>query len=207
MTVSLRRNGQEKLRLPVDVKTDGTLWAKGIPLINSTASGIDMDKAKALVSTKKYSEIPIEWLIKLGDNAGGLVAVDTAIEQKAAQAAYEKENPGAKEYAKIMNRIYIAKKHIHNFDDYADTGAAYNDLAKAESELAAWKIAYPKEAAEKEAEDFIEKAEKEESQAVGAMIYDCDGSLGYEDQVERRDAFLAKAKGFRAMADEVRRIS
>jgi len=55
-------------------------------------------------------------------------------------------------------------------------------------------------AAREERRAINDQAEHEDSMAVGALTYDCDGSISPEAQNKRHDEFKAKAKGLRAEA-------
>ena len=72
------RGGERKLRLPgksVEIKTDGTLWYQGYPIlgINDPA---EKARVAVLAKARMFSEIPAEHFVRLGDNPNGIWAGD-----------------------------------------------------------------------------------------------------------------------------------
>lgn len=73
--------------------------------------------------------------------------------------------------------------------------------AKADARLKEWRDKYPEEARKEDARQLIAQAEKQESLAKGALVYDADGSISSEEQTKRHDEFMDKAKEYRKQAD------
>ena len=112
------RGNERKLTLPgpsVSIKSDGTLWCEGKPIL-----GIEDQAEKAriitLVKSKKYNQIPAEYFTRLGDNANGLWAGDDAAWEKhpATQAEYQKAQERAAQEAKTVT-IYLSSRGWGDF--------------------------------------------------------------------------------------------
>lgn len=77
-TVRVVRDGQLKLSIParlIEVRSDGTLWHNGMPILGITDPAI-VDRVAADIRRKRYNTIPPDAYTRLGDNPNGLWAGD-----------------------------------------------------------------------------------------------------------------------------------
>jgi len=74
---------------------------------------------------------------------------------------------------------------------------------EADQRLAAWRAKYPRAAAAEHAAELQSQADHAEQMAAGAMVYDCDGSLGQDDQEQRATNYRIKAANLRAEAERM----
>ncbi len=82
-------------------------------------------------------------------------------------------------------------------------GEYYGLLADAEAALKAWTAKYPAAAAKERANDLRAKADRQDSLAAGALVYDADGWLSSEEQERRAAEFKVRAAELRAEADRI----
>lgn len=188
---------------------DGTLWSPGkyaMPLIDSMAKetlAFGLDKIQALVKAKKYEEIPTGCYARVGVSPSGLEVRsfdDINAEKIAAMTPAQKERKRISElYAKAERRFNASDDN--NITDY------YHYKQEADAALKVWQHKYPKEAALETCDWLEEQAAHEEYLAQGAMLYDADGSISDDEQIERRDEHLAKAKELREQAKIMREMN
>jgi hypothetical protein len=108
-----------------------------------------------------------------------------------------RNDPANVERRRIAAMYAKARRH----EDYP--GEYYAMLADADAALMAWREKYPKAAARERAEDLRAKADRQESLAKGALVYDADGLYSTEDQERRAAEFRAKAAELRAEAAKI----
>ena len=193
------RDGKETMRLPnCTPRADGSLWCSGMPILDGLApGGLTKAQIEPLAKARKFAEIPACNFAKLGTNPSGLV-IRWADEYDAEQrAAYQEANPGCVERGEIERLLARAEKHR----DYP--GEYYGILAEHKRRLAAWRLKYPAEARQEDADDLRAKADYQRSLASGALTYDCDGSLTREHQQARYDEFAATATLLEKQAAEL----
>ena len=102
------RDGEIKLRFAmssVQVKTDGTLWVGGNPILG-VEDPTEKKRIKALTKKRQYDQIPDKYFTRLGDNPNGLWAgsdeewdkhpAKVEADRKAAEKAAEKAAKDAK---------------------------------------------------------------------------------------------------------------
>jgi len=103
----------------VTVRSDGTLWVNGntAPLVNASGT-LGADELAKINTAKAWDKIPSDNFYRLGQNAGGKVAVDDAAEYEAKHAAQIEAQRAAK-----AQRAADARKHdaIYN-----EGGEGYN---------------------------------------------------------------------------------
>jgi len=110
------RDGEVKLSIPgpsADIKSDGTIWVSGMPIL-----GIDdpkiKTKAASAVKEKRYNDIPADAWVRLGDNPNGVWA--------GWDAEWEKhpENAPPKEAEKEYGRGYCYNCDSYCYGDCGD---------------------------------------------------------------------------------------
>jgi hypothetical protein len=111
--------GQEiKLILPgpsITVKSDGTLWSSGMPIL-----GIEDATEKAriaeLARAKKYDAIPAEYFTRLGDNPNGLWAgTDSDWDKHPLKAEQDRIATGKEVERAKRVRIYLSSRGWGDF--------------------------------------------------------------------------------------------
>jgi len=130
------RNGEIRLKFPASMvteKADGTLWVQGNPLL-----GVSDPEQKtalaALVRAKKWSEIPAEAYVKLGDNSNGVWAgYDDDWENNPAKLAADKASAEASELAKRTRIIHLCTRGWGDFSPVEWLG----DIERPENEIVA----------------------------------------------------------------------
>jgi ribose 1,5-bisphosphokinase PhnN len=82
-------------------------------------------------------------------------------------------------------------------------GSYFPAKMKAEAALKAWREKYPREAALEVASRLRRQAESLKSKALGALVYDADGSLDAAHQQKRHDDWMAEAQTKLAEAEKL----
>ena len=101
-------------------------------------------------------------------------------------------HPGAAERKEIAD-LFSRADHAEHNPGYQDYPLACALRAEARGRLHTWSKRYPAEWTEERAADLRAAAEHQRDLAVGATVWDCDGSLSREDQESRAAAFNAEA--------------
>ena len=197
-TVICKRNGKVVLRIPgAEVRSDGSVWRNGIPVIDSQAvGGLGVEPTNTLVKAARWAEIPACSYARMGVNPSGLVLADEAAELAESRReadAYLAVHPEVVERAEITRLYEAAHRSEHRDTDDNQMMRACQQRARADKLLAAWRIKYPDAARAEKATDLRSQAADKRSLAAGALAYDCDGSLTAEMQQERHDNYMREA--------------
>jgi len=198
-TLVMVRDGTVKLRVPrVEERSDGTLWCNDSPLLNATGLGaLPADATKALVRAKAWSNIPAGAWARMGENAGGLLVIESDEWSRRGQA--DRTRPGGYERAQIDALLFQANR-LANGPSEDNVSGPISLRAEARRRLAQWRENYPAEAAEERADELRSLAEHEDHLAVGALTYDADGWISREDQNRRAAEHRTKADEYRRQA-------
>jgi hypothetical protein len=204
-TVVCRRDGNVTLRVPrADVRADGTVWYKGNPILDGSAVGaLPKSAAAELVRSKAWDKIPATMYARMGVNPSGLELVDDAVELAAARQAameYRDAHPEMVEREAISQLFAAAYRSEQHDTDDNQMMRAMRQRSEATSRLAAWRAKYPDAARAEEASELRSRAADKRELAVGALVYDCDGSLSREMQQERHDCLMREADDLDAQA-------
>jgi len=169
------------------VDTDGCITSNtGHPYLNKELlSTVDM----AALAQGKIESIPREKWLKIGGNAGG----KTVMVESDYQQEHVKIHPADAEYIKIIGGIDREIQRAENspYYDYGHICQLRIDRARA---LTTWRAKWPEKAVEHDIRDLKVEAENLKSKAVGALVYDCDGSFDAAYRKKRHDEFMARAK-------------
>lgn len=203
------RNGVEKIRVMAEVRNGVLRSGKNI-LINNDLIKAPHTPARVCAAIKAGKITPeIEAMgMRIGDNGNGLVvrwAADVDAEDRAkAQAEYEAlpaDVRAAQEERAAIDRLFAAAWKSENQDtDDMQMDRAMRQRSEANRRLAAWKTKYQTAAENEKKKDLMAQAEKLDELAVGALVYDCDGSLTPEMQQQRHDEFKSRAAELRKQA-------
>jgi hypothetical protein len=210
--VQVTRDGEIKLTVPAEIR-NGVLRHGQAILINGDLVRAPWTKetvAAAIKTGRITAEIEAMGM-RIGDNGNGLVVrwLDEvqAEERAQAQAAYDAlpgEVRAAREERAAIDKLYRRAHQSLNHDtDDNNLMRGYSLRAEADQRLAAWRKQYPEAAKEERRAALLAQAEHEESLAVGALTYDCDGSFSPEYQRQRHDEMMAKAAALRRQAEEL----
>lgn len=82
-------------------------------------------------------------------------------------------------------------------------GSYFPAKMKAEAALKAWREKWPREASREDARRLRRQAEHLKSKAMGARVYDADGSLSAAHQQKRHDDWMAEAETKLAEAEKL----
>jgi hypothetical protein len=201
-TYRVSRNGETKMSLPMEKHSDGTLWHKNSPLIDSEAEGFKRIGKPAIAEMLKngeYDKIPAECFAREGMSASGLEVIDYETIREEGIAAI---TPAQIERNRI-SAMFAAARRLANSDSEDNVAGPMIIEGKAWAALAQWKKDYPVEAKEEKKAAMILEAEELESKADGALVYDMDGSLTSETQQARHDEMMADAKKIRDAANSL----
>jgi len=193
------RDEQIKMVITGDVRYNGELWVNGNPMIDSKSAAYIAapDAIKAAQIAKEWDKIPAEAIAHIGtNNATGLTIIKQADYLAAKAAAI---TPAQRDRIEI-NKMYAKASAIEQSDSEDNVSEPMRIRSAARTMLAAWSIKYPADAAAEEKAKLISKAADLRSKAVGALMYDCDGSLSEADQQARHDDMIAQAVAIEAEA-------
>jgi hypothetical protein len=129
--------------------------------------------------------------------------VDDAVELAAARQAameYRDAHPEMVEREAISQLFAAAYRSEQHDTDDNQMMRAMRQRSEATSRLAAWRAKYPDAARAEEASELRSRAADKRELAVGALVYDCDGSLSREMQQERHDCLMREADDLDAQA-------
>lgn len=200
---SVKRNGEIKMVHPFEVRANGTLWSKGMPLLDSEAAdfiALGKEKILELAHAKRWADIPDGCFARVGLNPSGLLVEDLQAAREAAEAA---RTPAQKERRRISEMYYRADRLANSASENNVAGPMII-RAEADAALAKWRKDYPDEAREEDARKIDAQADREEELAAGALLYDADGSISDDEQQKRHDEHMAKASELRAKAAAMR---
>ena len=188
----------DEVKMPITdptIKTDGTIWIRGIPLLGITDPAI---KSKAVEAVKRqaWGEIPADAYTRIGDNANGL----TVIKQSDYLAAKEAAITPAQQMRREINKLYYQADRLANSDSEDNVSGPMFLRGRADKMLVEWRTKYPVDADKERRDALMSKAADLRDKAVGALIYDCDGSLSQDDQQARHDDYIHQAEALEAEA-------
>jgi len=201
------RNGQVKMPLlNPTIKADGTVWIKGMPVLDSQSDGgkkIGIDRLTALTRAKDYANIPADCFAKVGVNPSGLTVI-TQAEYRAQSRAEVEAARAARTPAQVerdrISGLYRKAYQRRDASDDCNVMDYYRIKGQADAALAKWREDYPEEAKEERRAELRAKAEKERELAQGALFYDSDGWLDEAARQARHDEFIARAEALEAEA-------
>ena len=114
-------------------------------------------------------------------------AVGKAIKEHKASVEAMRNRPSAIARAKVSGLYNRAAGLV------GDAGEYYPALNRAQAAKAQWEKDYPEDAKKERKENLLVEAESLKSKAIGALVYDADGSLTAADQQKNHDEWMAKA--------------
>ena len=174
---------------------DGTLWGKAgksCPLINQAGQGeLTKEQIVEYCNKGQFDKLPKEVFCKEGMNLGGLEVITLNEHQARAKA----KRDAARTPAQIEREaiIELCRKSEAEIDNPHDSILYWKYKNEASARFEKWKRNYPNGWKREQAEDLMSMAERQKSLAVGALVYDMDGSLSAEDQKDRHDKFMQTA--------------
>lgn len=115
-------------------------------------------------------------------------AVEKAISDYRAEVETARKDPARIARNKVAEMYANARRRI----DYP--GEYYPLLKVAEKAMKEWRETYPEAAKAERKSNLLAQAEELKSKAIGALVYDADGSLTAEDQQKRHDEWMAEAE-------------
>ena len=124
-------------------------------------------------------------------------AVGKAIKEHKDSVEAMRNHPSAIARAKVSDLFRRAAGLIDDASDY------YPALSRAQAAKAQWEKNYPAEAKKERKENLLADAESLKGKAIGALVYDADGSLTAADQQKNHDEWMAKAN---AKIEEANRL-
>jgi len=195
-TVRVLREGEVKLVLPgAEIRTGGTVWCNGIPVIDGqsqAAKDVGIDAINAAVKMQDWASIPKGAYGRMGMSESGLEII-TADEHEQRTDNRVRAKLAARTPAQI-ERDEIEGMYADAEDCRDYPGDYFRLLGRAKARLEAWKEQYPAAATEEHAQELRSAAEEKRSLASGALVYDADGSLDNAEQHRRHDEFVAEAE-------------
>ncbi len=197
-------DGKVALTVPGELRSDGAIWSpSGAPLINGVLlaqAGISKEAYGRAARAGKFTASMLACCLRLGENPCGRTVRDkTAADRTRAQRAETEMTPANRERREI-DRLFAKAERCDRSEDDVEY---YNLRCEAKSRLEKWQRLYPTEYARERADAIRAKAQHRRDLAAGAMTYDCDGSLSYNDQCSRRDEMLEEAASLDAEADAI----
>ena len=188
------------------IKADGTVWVKGMPLLDSQSAGakeIGIDRLTALTRAKDYANIPADAFARIGTNPSGLIVISQA-EYRAQDKAKIDAAKAARTPAQVeRDRIRGLYRKAYQRRDASDDDNVmdyYRIRGQADAALAKWREQYPEDAKEERRAELRARADKQRELAQGALFYDSDGWLDDAARQARHDEFIAKAEALEAEA-------
>lgn len=196
--MAIRSNEVKMVLNNVTIKANGEVWAWDRPLIDSQSDAYkaDPDGIKAANANKQWDKIPAAAIAHRGINPTGL----RVVEQSEYLAAKEAARTPAQRERDEISKLYAKARRLEDSDSEDNVRGPIMIRSEANRRLAAWQTKYPAEAAAELKQDMLDKATDLRSKAQGAMLYDCDGSMSYEDQCASRDNWIRKAEALEAEA-------
>lgn len=209
MIIEIVIDGNVTLTVPATIHADGTIWSIGAtsrPVLNGALAesrGISKATCAAQVKAGRYTPQVLACGMVLGENFGGRIARDKDAADEEARRAAAAMSPIEREKQKLLGEIARIENQARRCDRSEDD-VEYQRLAwKAEKLQADFYARFPEENVAQQVADLRWKASERRRIAAGAMLYDCDGSLNYEDQCERRDAGIAEAVAIETRAAQL----
>jgi len=199
-TIVTIREDRVTLRMPgADIKDDGTIWLRGIPLIDGKIEcGMDIDALKILVKSRRWNEIPEEAYARFGKNSSGLRVMYEEDWRDEVQSARSEADKDYEQVFVMQDAYYRARKA-----DYYDPDRIYSLKHKAEKAEKAWREKYPEAARGKDRQILRDQAARKRELAQGALFYDADGWFDEGGKQKRHDEFIAAAEKLEDQADNL----
>lgn len=206
MMVEVLKDGQVTLTVPVEIR-DGVLWGKtsaGVtPLVNGfllEKAGIDKSEIGKCARSGDFPQAILACCLVMGENAGGRLVRDKDEARRAADAAM---SPVEREKRKLLSEIASVENQARRCDRSEDDEEFRRLTWKAERLQKEFYDRFPEEKIADQARELLSRAAHRRDLAAGAMVYDCDGSLSYQDQVRRHDELIAEATKLESQAEEL----
>ena len=209
------------LTIPNYSVVGGFPTVQGKWFVSKTACEADGADPRAL-TTKRPTDSTGKYYLKMGVNPDGNRLVDydederererkreqAETERKAAltpeqRAREERMAAAAREASEIERLEYLSEKALTRDTDDMNVDRGYRLQAQARSAWKLWAEKYPEARRARDAQALRSQAAHERDLAVGALVYDCDGSLSRDDQQRRHDSHIARAKALEAQASEL----
>jgi hypothetical protein len=125
-------------------------------------------------------------------------AIAAALATYAAEIETARNDPANRERRRI-DALYAQARRAYENGEWDRSFSLEHDAAAA---LARWRVAFPAQAGAERRGELIAQAEELESRAVGALVYDADGSLTPAMQEERAAQLRRRAAELRVRAGE-----
>ncbi len=204
MMIEILVDGKVTLHVPATIHADGTIWSIGSPsrpVLNGALAesrGISKVTCADQVRRGKYTSDVLACGMVMGENFGGRIARD-----KDAAAEEAAMTPTEREKQTLLQAIANAERAARRCDRSEDDVEYQRLTWKAEKLQADFYARFPEEKLADQVASLRDRAAHGRDIAAGAMLYDSDGSLSYEDQCERRDAGIAEAVAIEKQAAQL----
>lgn len=213
MMIEILVDGKVTLHVPATIHADGTIWSIGSPsrpVLNGALAesrGISKATCAAQVKAGRYTPEVLACGMVLGENFGGRIARDKdAAADEARRAADAAMTPIEREKQQLLQAIANAERAARRCDRSEDDVEYQRLTWKAEKLQDDFYARFPEEKIADKVAAMRSRAAHIRDVAAGAMLYDCDGSLSYEDQCERRDAGIAEAVAIETQAAQLETV-
>lgn len=145
--------------------------------------------------------LPVGIIAKVGTNPSGLRVVTQADYHAEKEAALTPS--AAQKMRREISNLYQQAYRLEQSDREDNVSGPMIIRGRAKKMLEEWRKMYPQEAAEEKRSDLLYKAKELRDKATGALLYDCDGMLSWENQQAGREDFIAKAEALEAEAAKI----
>jgi len=197
------RDGEIKMTLAnVVIKSDGSIWTDGNPLLDSQSEGgkaLGRDEISRLAKAHKWDEIPEDVYARIGTNPSGLVVIS--------QTDYRDQVLAARTPAQVerdrIHTLYRKANARYNASDDCNVMDYYKIKGQADAAMKVWVEKYPEDAKEEKRADLMAQADELRHLAQGALLYDSDGWLNEAERQKRHDEFIAKAVDLESQANNL----
>ena len=209
------RNGEEKLRIPAEIRNGVLRHGQNILINNDLIPAGQIERVKAQIKSGKITPEVEAMGMRIGDNGNGLIVrwYDDVLAESRATAKAEYDALPAEVKAARKERLEIeqlynrAYKSLNHDTDDNNISRGYSLQAQANARLEAWRTKYSKQAMLEDADKLEAQASKEDDLAIGALVYDADGWISSDEQQRRHDEHKAKAEELRAEAAKLREVA
>jgi len=195
------RDGVIRARIPDGEIRDGVLVGPaGEHVIDAELAKADgqYERVRELAKARQWNRIDRRYIAGPGTSASGLLIIEEKEWRKRERQRTE-QSPGAKERAKIEQLYLTAERQLRE----GNIEGHFRLRTEADRRLAAWRAKCPRAAAAEYATELQAQANHVEQMAVGAMVYDCDGSLSQDDREQRAANYRAKATDLKVKAERM----
>jgi hypothetical protein len=219
-TLHVIKDGVQKVSIPYRL-TNGFPNFQGKYLVSKTITSEDGVDPKDLVK-KAPTPASAKYYLRLGMNPDGNELIDdedlqirkNQVRDCAEKARRDSLIPeqrsredrireGFAAYEEIEHLFALSYKVLHHDTDGMNVDMGYRLQAQAQNKAHEWALKYPEAANQRKAQALRSDAAHERDLAVGALTYDCDGSLSREDQQNRHDACMNRASELEVKATEL----